>query len=125
MYGVMWSDPYSSDDTRHFADVDSNEEARALQDALKHNGWDAEWFELPDTQASGTRARAYRAGSPSPDILTPVEVAQMFRVDVKTISRWAESGKIRSFKTLGGHRRFRRHWIESMLDQAATGGQIQ
>jgi excisionase family DNA binding protein len=39
-------------------------------------------------------------------VLTPSEVARMFRVDAKTVSRWAEAGRLASFRTLGGHRRF-------------------
>ncbi|MER7206377.1 BldC family transcriptional regulator [Streptosporangium sp. NPDC000239] len=44
----------------------------------------------------------------TPDrLLTPAEVARMFHVDPKTVSRWALAGKLTSFRTLGGHRRFR------------------
>lgn len=125
MYGIVWSDPYTSDDDKRFADVTTITEATEMQDALKHNGYDAEWFELPDTKGKSTNAYAHRIGGPGPDILTPAEVAKMFRVDIKTISRWAESGKIRSFKTLGGHRRFRRRWVETLLDQATAGGSIK
>jgi excisionase family DNA binding protein len=39
-------------------------------------------------------------------LMTPGEVAQLFRVDAKTVSRWAAAGKLPSFKTPGGHRRF-------------------
>ncbi|KWX03205.1 DNA-binding protein [Carbonactinospora thermoautotrophica] len=39
-------------------------------------------------------------------LLTPSEVAQMFRVDPKTVARWAKAGKITAIRTLGGHRRF-------------------
>ena len=39
-------------------------------------------------------------------LLTPGEVAKMFNKTVKTISRWATSGELKSIKTLGGHRRF-------------------
>src|SRR5664279_2869682 len=40
-------------------------------------------------------------------LLTPAEVASMFRVDPKTVTRWAKSGKLTSIRTLGGHRRYR------------------
>lgn len=44
----------------------------------------------------------------TPDaLLTPREVANIFRVDPKTVTRWAKAGKITSVKTLGGHRRYR------------------
>src|SRR5205807_2412739 len=38
-------------------------------------------------------------------LLTPAEVAAMFRVNPKTVTRWARSGKITAIRTLGGHRR--------------------
>jgi excisionase family DNA binding protein len=40
------------------------------------------------------------------ELLTPAEVAAIMRVDPKTVTRWAKTGKIRCIKTLGGHRRF-------------------
>lgn len=40
--------------------------------------------------------------------LTPAQVADLFHVDVKTVTRWAQAGRLTSFRTLGGHRRFRR-----------------
>jgi len=39
-------------------------------------------------------------------LLTPAEVASLFRVTPKTITRWAEAGKLPAIRTLGGHRRF-------------------
>ena len=39
-------------------------------------------------------------------LLTPAEVAALFRVTPKTITRWAEAGKLPAIRTLGGHRRF-------------------
>lgn len=36
----------------------------------------------------------------------PGEVARMFRVDPKTVTRWAKTGRLEYFRTLGGHRRF-------------------
>ena len=40
-------------------------------------------------------------------LLTPAEVASLFRVDPKTVTRWAKAGKLSSIRTLGGHRRYR------------------
>src|SRR5579872_267777 len=34
-------------------------------------------------------------------LLTPREVAAMFRVDPKTVTRWANAGKLTSVRTLG------------------------
>lgn len=50
-----------------------------------------------------------------PDLLTPAEVASLFRVDPKTVTRWAKAGKISARRTLGGHRRFLRTEVEALL----------
>ena len=39
-------------------------------------------------------------------LLTPAEVAALFRVDPKTVTRWAKAGRIECIRTLGGHRRY-------------------
>jgi excisionase family DNA binding protein len=51
----------------------------------------------------------------APEVLTPAEVASIFRVDAKTVTRWSAEGKLPCFKTLGGHRRYRRVHIEALL----------
>ncbi len=52
---------------------------------------------------------------PSPErLLTPSEVAALFRVDPKTVARWAKQGKITEFRTLGGHRRYRASEISAL-----------
>jgi excisionase family DNA binding protein len=48
-------------------------------------------------------------------LLTPAEVAQMFRVDPKTVTRWAKAGKLTSIRTLGGHRRYREAEVRELL----------
>ena len=48
-------------------------------------------------------------------LLTPAEVAAMFRVDPKTVTRWAKSGKLTSIRTLGGHRRYREVEVRQLL----------
>lgn len=50
-------------------------------------------------------------------LLTPSEVAAMFRVNPKTVTRWARSGKISAIRTLGGHRRFKASEIKDFLAQ--------
>lgn len=49
------------------------------------------------------------------ELLTPAEVAELFRVNPKTVTRWAQAGKISVVRTLGGHRRFRRSEIAAQL----------
>jgi excisionase family DNA binding protein len=48
-------------------------------------------------------------------LLTPGEVASLFRVDPKTVTRWASAGRIGSIRTPGGHRRFRESEVRTML----------
>jgi excisionase family DNA binding protein len=49
-------------------------------------------------------------------LLTPGEVALLFRVDPKTVTRWAAAGLIGSVRTPGGHRRFRESEIRALLE---------
>ncbi len=49
-------------------------------------------------------------------LLTPGEVAMLFRVDPKTVTRWAASGRISSIRTPGGHRRFREAEVRELLE---------
>lgn len=51
-------------------------------------------------------------------LLTPAEVASLFRVDPKTVSRWAESGRLKGFRTPGGHWRFRESDVRKVLHGA-------
>jgi len=48
-------------------------------------------------------------------LLTPSEVAAIFRVDPKTVTRWAKSGKLTAIRTLGGHRRYRQSEVDALL----------
>ena len=48
-------------------------------------------------------------------LLTPAEVASLFRVDPKTVTRWAKSGKLTSIRTLGGHRRYKESEVKALL----------
>ena len=54
-------------------------------------------------------------------LLTPGEVAEMFRVDPKTVTRWASAGRIGSVRTPGGHRRFRESEITQLLAELTEG----
>jgi excisionase family DNA binding protein len=48
-------------------------------------------------------------------LLTPAEVASLFKVDPKTVTRWAKSGKLTSIRTLGGHRRYKESEVKALL----------
>ena len=58
-------------------------------------------------------------------LLTPAEVASLFRVDPKTVTRWAKADKLTAIRTLGGHRRYResevRALLQGMLPQQRQG----
>jgi excisionase family DNA binding protein len=63
---------------------------------------------MDDRQAAGGR------------LLTPGEVAALFRVDPKTVTRWASAGRISSIRTPGGHRRFREAEIRALLEDSGA-----
>jgi excisionase family DNA binding protein len=55
-------------------------------------------------------------------LLAPREVAALFRVDPKTVTRWAEQGRLTTVRTLGGHRRFRAEEVYALLRGSLTTG---
>lgn len=62
-----------------------------------------------------TPKRTSPAANDREELLTPAEVADLFKVDPKTVGRWATDGKVSSIKTPGGHRRFRKAEILALL----------
>ena len=52
-------------------------------------------------------------------LLTPGEVAALFRVDPKTVTRWAKAGKLSTIRTLGGHRRYLASEVHALLQAQA------
>ncbi len=71
--------------------------------------------QAPDLLAE-TAPATRRQGTPEAEpLLTPAEVAVMFRVDPKTVTRWAKAGKLTSIRTLGGHRRYRETEVRALL----------
>ena len=55
-------------------------------------------------------------------LLTPAEVASLFRVDPKTVTRWAKAGTLTAVRTLGGHRRYRQSEVQSLLNSNTGKG---
>jgi excisionase family DNA binding protein len=43
------------------------------------------------------------------------DLARMFSVNESTIKRWADSGKLQCFKTVGHHRRFRFEMVSDFV----------
>jgi len=52
-------------------------------------------------------------------MLTPGQVAAMFAVNPKTVTRWAKAGKLHSIRTLGGHRRFKASDVRRVIAESA------
>ncbi len=63
---------------------------------------------------------ASQATRPASTLLTPAEVAAVFRVDPKTVTRWAKAGKLNSIRTLGGHRRYLASEILAKLSETGV-----
>ncbi len=57
------------------------------------------------------------------ELLTPSEVARLFGVNPKTVTRWAEAGKLHAVWTIGGHRRYRASEVYALLEGNAPGRQ--
>jgi excisionase family DNA binding protein len=64
-------------------------------------------------------------GEKDESLLTPAEVAALFRVDPKTVTRWAKAGKLSSIRTLGGHRRYRADEVRRFLDGGMAEDEVQ
>jgi excisionase family DNA binding protein len=61
------------------------------------------------------------SGSQSDDaLLRTAEVATIFRVNSRTVTRWAREGRLSSIRTLGGHRRY----LESEVKKLLAAGEI-
>lgn len=62
---------------------------------------------------------------PKERLLTPAEVAVLFRVDPKTVTRWAAAGRLSSIKTPGGHRRFPEGEVRAQLEAGGPGEDLE
>jgi excisionase family DNA binding protein len=67
------------------------------------------------TRRQGRQSEGTEVDGNNERLLTPGEVAALFRVDPKTVTRWAASGRITSIRTPGGHRRFRESEVRALL----------
>jgi len=69
---------------------------------------------------TATKEHNMPAGLEEDHLLTPAEVATMFAVDPKTVTRWAQAGRITSVRTLGGHRRYNSAEVTRLLNESRT-----
>lgn len=78
-------------------------------------------------RSDGPREATVIAQTPQPEaLLTPGEVAALFHVDPKTVTRWAKSGKLTALRTLGGHHRFLESEVKALMEvPEQTGGREQ
>ncbi len=63
-----------------------------------------------------------RAATSEPDWLTLGQAARFLGVAQSTIRKWSDQGRVPAFYTPGGHRRYRRHDLETFLDRSGPGG---
>lgn len=68
--------------------------------------------DVPPPAPAAPRKRAELGAEP---LLTPGEVAVLFRVEVKCVARWAREGKLHPARTLGGHRRYLEREVTALL----------
>jgi excisionase family DNA binding protein len=59
---------------------------------------------------------------PGERLMTPGEVAALFRVDPKTVTRWAIAKRIDCVRTPSGHRRFREADVREFLRPESERG---
>lgn len=59
-------------------------------------------------------------GTGDPGWMTLTEACRLLGVSPSTIRRWADAGMVRTFVTPGGHRRFSRAGLESLLPDRPT-----
>jgi excisionase family DNA binding protein len=48
-------------------------------------------------------------------LMTGADVADLFGVTTKTVTRWSDAGQLHPVFTLGGHRRYRSVEVEALL----------
>jgi predicted site-specific integrase-resolvase len=53
--------------------------------------------------------------APQHPLMVPEEVAAVFRVDPKTVSRWGRVGRLATFRTPGGRRRYYRDQVDAIV----------
>ena len=67
-----------------------------------------------------THSDSLLAYVPGDELLSPAEVAALFRVHPKTVTRWAKTGQLRAIRTPGGHRRYARAEVLAFVERSST-----
>lgn len=49
------------------------------------------------------------------ELMTTKELAELYRVNPRTVHRWIKDGKIKGTRTLGGHHRFYKDEVEAAI----------
>ena len=108
--------PESNDGTVPTTRDDRDEDATALVSAAERSTSELARQEADDESPSGSPLTG-----PADRLLTPAEVATLFRVDPKTITQWAKAGRLTSIRTAGGHRRYQESEVSSSCYRPAAG----
>jgi len=72
---------------------------------------------------TGYRSTRSHAAEEAPEWLTLGEAARYLGVAQSTVRKWADMGRVETFKTPGGHRRFRRDDLDRFM-QGASGAKL-
>lgn len=86
---------------------------------------------MPDKPVMRPRGRApaptnsAQARAQGPKFLLTHEVAAIFQVAPKTVSRWAKAGKLPFRRTMGGHRRYPDAEIRELARQYGLWGSTE
>jgi predicted site-specific integrase-resolvase len=57
-------------------------------------------------------------------MLRPREVAMLFKVDPKTVTRWAKTGRLTPITLPSGHRRYRSSDVESLMSSSTRRSRV-
>jgi excisionase family DNA binding protein len=66
-----------------------------------------------------------RALGSEPDWLTLGQAAKYLGVAQSTIRKWSDQGRLPAFYTPGGHRRYRRHDLDTFLERSGPGARAR
>lgn len=81
----------------------------------RHGGYESGDQPVGATIAPAGAAPGAQHMTNGEELLRPGDVAKLFKVDPKTVTRWCQLGKLESIRTPGGHRRIKRSSVESFM----------